>query len=148
MVRGAKINPRGLRWQRFVVAEEDGRLIGVAQVRCHSDGTHELASLVVRPEHRGERIATRMIDTLLAEELDQTFMLVDRPFAEHYARWGFREIGPRALPRSVAREYLIGRVVTMIGSVIVRRRIRIVPLVRAAPRARPTRPSGRSAHRR
>src|SRR5690348_9665673 len=49
MVRRARLNPAGLQWEQFVVGERDGRAVGVAQVRRYSDGTKELASLVVSP---------------------------------------------------------------------------------------------------
>jgi putative flavoprotein involved in K+ transport len=132
MVRAARINPRGLQWPRFVVAEDEGRIVGVAQIRHHPDGAHELASLVVDPQRRGERIASRMIENLLSDDHGRLYMVVDRPFAKQYERWGFQPVGRKELPRSLSREYRIGRIVTTIGSAIVRRRIRIVPLERAA----------------
>lgn len=132
MVRGARLNPRGLNWYGFVVAEHDGRLVGVGQVRVYDDGARELASLVVEPEYRGRGVAGRLIDSLLAEDHGRLWMLVDNPFAEHYRRWGFERIRPRELPRSVSRVYRMGRAVTAIGSVAARRRIRIVPLERLA----------------
>jgi N-acetylglutamate synthase-like GNAT family acetyltransferase len=54
LVREARLNPRGLHWSRFLVADDDGRIVGVAQLRLHSDGARELASLVVKPEYRGQ----------------------------------------------------------------------------------------------
>jgi hypothetical protein len=46
--------------------------------------------------------------------------------------WGFYTTSPRSTPGSMSRQYRIGRVVTSIGSLILRRRIRIVPLERGA----------------
>jgi N-acetylglutamate synthase-like GNAT family acetyltransferase len=132
MVRAARVNPRGLSWPRFVVAEDEGRIVGVAQIRHHPDGAHELASLVVDLQRRGEGIASRMIEMLLFDDRGRTYMLVDRPFAKHYEQWGFHPVSRKELPRSLSREYRIGRIVTTIGSAFVRRRIRIVPLERAA----------------
>jgi N-acetylglutamate synthase-like GNAT family acetyltransferase len=132
MVRDARLNPRSLDWDRFVVAEADGDLVGVAQVREHADGSRELASLVVRPGARGRGVAADLVDALLAERTGQVFMLVDGRFAAHYQRWGFREVAPGDLPRSVRRQYRIGQVVTGIGSLLLRRRIRLVPLRRDA----------------
>jgi N-acetylglutamate synthase-like GNAT family acetyltransferase len=130
MVRRARLNPRALQWSHFVVAEHEGHIVGVAQVRPHPDGARELASIVVEPEHRGQQIASRLIDTLLSDDPGRMYMLVDRPFANHYRRWGFHPISPRALPNSISRQYRIGRVVTTIGSLALRRHIRIIPLER------------------
>jgi N-acetylglutamate synthase-like GNAT family acetyltransferase len=88
--------------------------------------------MVVEPESRGHGIATRMVDALLADEQAPVYTLIDRRFVDHFARWGFARIDPRQLPRSVSRVYRIGRVVTAVGSVLRRQRIRILPLLRPA----------------
>jgi amino-acid N-acetyltransferase len=115
MVRRARLNPAGPHWEQFVIGERDGRAVGVAQLRRHSDGTKELASLVVEPGAREHGIATQMVDALLADETAAVYALIDRRFAGHFARWGFRQVGPGALPRPVTRTYLIGRAVTTPG---------------------------------
>ena len=33
LVRMARINPRNLDWRRFIVAEENGRVVGIGQVK-------------------------------------------------------------------------------------------------------------------
>ena len=132
MVRQARLNPAGLQWQSFVVGEADGRPVGVAQVRLHQDGTKELASLVVDPSERGRGIATGMVDSLLAEETSPVYVLLDRRYVDHFARWGFSQVEPTDLPRSISRNYRIGQVVTTVGSVLRRERVRIVPLLRRA----------------
>ena len=135
MIRQARLNPANLHWSRFVVAERDRRIVGVAQVRRHSDGAHELASLAVEPSARGHQVATRLVDALLRDQAAAVYTLIDRPFVGHFRRWGFAEIVPRQLPRSVRRVYRTGRVVTTVAAILVRRRIRIVPLRRPAARA-------------
>jgi GNAT superfamily N-acetyltransferase len=65
MVRRARLNPAGLHWEQFVVGERGGRAVGVAQLRRHSDGTKELASLAVEPGAREHGIGTQMVDALL-----------------------------------------------------------------------------------
>ncbi len=125
-------NPANLQWERFVIAERDGRTVGVAQLRRHSDGAIELASMYVEPDARRHGIAADMVDALLADERAPVCTLIDRRFVEHFTRWGFAPVDPSQLPRSVARGYRIGRVVTAVGSVLRRQRIRIVPLIRPA----------------
>lgn len=99
-------------------------------MRRHPDGSRELASLVVLPEHRDRGLAGRMVDALLADEPGPVFTLVDRRYARHFTRWDFHPVGPGDLPRSMARQLRIGRLVTGIGSVLIRRRIRLQPLRR------------------
>ena len=130
MVRQARLNPANLHWERFVIAERDGRGVGVAQLRRHSDGATELASLIVEPDVRRQGIAAQMVDALLTEERAPVYTMIDRRFAEHFTRWGFAPVDPSQLPRSVSRVYRIGRVVTAVGSLLRRERMSIVPLLR------------------
>ena len=39
IVRAARINPFGLHWPRFIVAEMDGQLVGAGQIKLLGDGT-------------------------------------------------------------------------------------------------------------
>jgi N-acetylglutamate synthase-like GNAT family acetyltransferase len=133
LVRGARLNPRGLEWPGFAVAADDtGALVGVAQVRAHPDGSRELASAVVLPAVRGHGVASRLIQRLLADEAGIVYAVVDRPHAGRLGRWGFAPADPRALPRGVRRTLRVGRVVTAVLSLPARRRIRLVALARPA----------------
>jgi len=132
LVRGARLNPRGLSWPAFVVAEDGGRLVGVAQLRRHPDGALELASLVVERAARGAGVATSLVDALLATEPGVVHTIVDRRYAGHFERWGFTLVGAPQLPRSIRRTLRIGRIVTGVASVLRRPPIRLVPLVRPA----------------
>jgi N-acetylglutamate synthase-like GNAT family acetyltransferase len=130
LVRRARLNPSGVAWPGFVVAERDGRPVGVAQLRRHSDGAVELASLVVEPVERGTGVAAAMVDALLDAETGPVHTVVDRRFADHFARWGFAPVAPAELPRSIRRTLRIGRVVTRLATALRRQRIRLVPLAR------------------
>jgi N-acetylglutamate synthase-like GNAT family acetyltransferase len=132
MVRSARLNPSGLAWPGFVLAEQDGRLVGIAQLRRHPDDAVELASLVVEPAARRAGVATSMVDALLATESGLVYTIVDRRYGDHFARWGFTPVDPAALPGSVRRGLRIGRVVTAVASLVRRPRIRLVPLARLA----------------
>jgi N-acetylglutamate synthase-like GNAT family acetyltransferase len=132
MVRQARLNPANLDWRRFVVAERDRTIVGVAQVRRYADGARELASLVVQASFRGQGVATTLIDVLLRDDPGEMFALIDRRFAHHFERWGFHVIRPGELPRPLFRVYLTGLVVTSLVSVLSLRRAWIVPLKRSA----------------
>lgn len=88
--------------------------------------------MVVEPGAREHGIATQMVDALLADETAAVYALIDRRFVGHFARWGFRQVAPSELPRSVFRTYMIGRAVTTLGSLLRWQWIRIVPLLRPA----------------
>jgi amino-acid N-acetyltransferase len=108
MAHKERVNPTQLDWPNFMLAIDDGAVVGAAQMRKHCDGSRELATLVVREEARGRSIATRLIDALLAREPGPVFMITGERYADHYARWGFRRREPTAVPGAVRRNYRMG----------------------------------------
>jgi amino-acid N-acetyltransferase len=116
LVRSERLNPNGLHWQRFVVADDAaGRLIGAVQLRQHGDGGYELGSLVVTRPMRGLGTATRLIEALLMGHDGPMHMITVADHAQRYARWGFTPIEPAAAPGSVRRNHLLGRLARVIS---------------------------------
>ena len=56
-IRQAKLNPRNLHGKHFLIAEENGEVVGTRQVKVHLQGTHEVASGFVLPEYRRQGIS-------------------------------------------------------------------------------------------
>src|ERR1700730_18130879 len=55
-----------LKWPNFVVAEDDGAIVGVGQIKSHGDGSRELASIAVVPARQGQGIARAGLEALLS----------------------------------------------------------------------------------
>ena len=111
MVRGAHLNPIDLRWQRFLVAEDETGIVGAVQIRPH-DRASELASLVVREDQRGRGVGSQLIQALIAQS-PRTLYLFCRPqLKDYYARFGFRALGVKEAPPSLRVRYAIGRIIT------------------------------------
>ena len=110
-----RLNPIGINWPNFLVAAMGDRIVGAAQVRKHSDGSRELGSLVVAKDARRHGIASRMIDTVLAEEREPIWLITSEAFAEAYARWGFYRIEPCAAPVKVRHNYRMGSMARIIS---------------------------------
>ncbi|MBI4788380.1 MAG: GNAT family N-acetyltransferase [Chloroflexi bacterium] len=117
IVRAAQINPMGLDWRRFVVAEDQdpkgfveplhatallqkpfGSIVGVGQVKPHGDGSRELASIAVIPERQGEGIASEIIRGLLGKETGTVYLTCRDALEGFYTRFAFRTIARDAMP--------------------------------------------------
>lgn len=98
IVRAVGINPMSLDWRRFLVAEDDGQVVGIGQIKPHGDGSRELASIAVIPERRGQGIASAIIRALLEKERGEIYLLCRNELESFYARFGFRKIGRDEMP--------------------------------------------------
>ena len=98
IVRAAGINPLDLRWLRFLVADDRGRIIGVVQVKSHGDGSRELASLAVVPEYRGQGVGSALVRELLATEGESVYLTCADRLEGYYVRFGFRRLESTEMP--------------------------------------------------
>jgi len=103
LIAQARINRMSLNWPNFVVAQDDesegGAIVGVGQVKPHSDGSRELASIAVIPARQGQGIGSAIIGTLLARELRAVLHLTcRRELQGYYERFGFRTLAPSEFP--------------------------------------------------
>lgn len=105
IVWAAAINPTGLRWPRFVVAESAGRVVGTAQLKPHADGSVELASVAVVPGRRGEGIAGALIGALLRGAAPPVHLICASRLGQFYPRFGFRPLAPAEMPPGLRRTH-------------------------------------------
>lgn len=104
LVRIGQINPMGLKWERFMVAEsENGDVIGCCQVKQHRDGSNELASLAVDPDWRGKGIARALIEYFLEIYPRDLYLMCRSSLGQMYEKFGFREVPEAKLPRYFQR---------------------------------------------
>ena len=129
-IRQAKLNPRNLHWQNFLVAEENGQMVGIRQIKVYSDGTREVASGFVLPEYRRQGISAQLMKALLARETGPLYTMVNEKRSPYYEQFGFRRVEGSQLPADFRKEYRIGRIVTTLMSLFAKERVRIVPLRR------------------
>ncbi len=112
IIRQAGINPFGIDWPRFVVAEENGQIVGVGQIKPHGDGSRELASLAVIPERQGAGIGTAVVRALLAGENGPLYLMCARRMEAYYQHFGFRRIPPAEMPPYFRRMHRIANLGT------------------------------------
>ena len=116
LIHQVGINPMSLDWRRFLLAVDDrGLIIGCGQVKPHFDGTCELASIAVVPEHRGEGIARALIERLMRENPPPLYLTCLKSMQPLYIKFGFRDVPPAEMPAYFRRLWRIARFVTFIA---------------------------------
>jgi N-acetylglutamate synthase-like GNAT family acetyltransferase len=128
LIRQAKINPRNLDWQNFLVAEENGQVIGIRQVKVHAQGTREVASGFVLPEYRRKGVSARLMEELFARETGPLYTMIDEKWAPYYEQFGFQRVAMNQLPPDFHNEYRIGKTITSLISIFRKDKIRIIPM--------------------
>ena len=111
MVRGAGLDPTWLRWENFLVAEKNGYVVGIGQVKPYRGG-RELGSLVVLKAYRRQGIGAAIIRALIEREPGALFLLCRDRLESYYARFGFRRVGLHDLRGVLRLKYafaLLGR---------------------------------------
>ena len=125
IVRAAGINPTGLQWPRFIIAEDAGDVVGVGQVKPHRDGTRELASIAVIPGRRRQGIGSAIVNALIEREHDEVLHLTCRSELQgFYERFGFQRIERREYP------VYFGRRLPLLNALLRPFRIRIIVMRR------------------
>ncbi len=132
LVRGERLNPTGLAWSNFVVAERGGELVGAVQLRPVAPGIVELGSLVVCRAERGQGLAARLVDGVLAGAPERVLVITAAASAERYRRWGFRRIPARAAPGPVRLNHLVGQAAVVVSLLRGRAPRRLVVLERVS----------------
>ena len=130
IVRQARINPFGIYWSNFLIAEVDGRIAGIGQIKVHGDGSRELASIAVRPEFQHQGIARAIIESLLTGEEGILFLTCLRKMEGFYQPFGFRRATGAELSPDMARldrlNQWFSRIATLVtsrpvGGIVMRR---------------------------
>lgn len=106
LIHSAGINPMALDWKRFVVAvEARDRVVATGQIKPHGAKTrvHELASIAVVPEYRGQGIARAIIEHLLKDSPRPLYLTCLSGLEPLYAKFGFQTIPYEEMPRYFQR---------------------------------------------
>ena len=112
LIRQVRINPTGLAWERFLVAaDQNGKVIGCGQIKPHSDGSRELASIAVIPEYRHQGIASALIEELLAKSTGELYLMCRSSLGPFYERFGFRSVEGNDLPPYFKRMKRLARLI-------------------------------------
>lgn len=110
LINKVRINPRNLNWERFIIAEDDGAMIGCGQIKPHGDGTKELASIAVEPDYQGKGVGAMIMNALLERETGTLYLMCRRHNATFYQKFGFRELAFEEFPPDMKRMFRFARI--------------------------------------
>jgi N-acetylglutamate synthase-like GNAT family acetyltransferase len=111
----AHINPMDLNWKHFSVADDAyGRLAGCIQIKSHADGSHELASLVIRPDQRGKGIARALIEHILSNAPSPLYLTCRSSLQPLYEKFGFSVVEPQQMTPYFYRLWRFVRILTLL----------------------------------
>jgi amino-acid N-acetyltransferase len=114
LVLEARLDPSWLDWRHFNVAETNGEVVGVAQIKPHPD-CREFGSFVVSREHRGHGVGAHLLESTLSGEHGEVFLICRDALAGYYAKFGFRTVAPSQAPRTLRRKIDFARVFRIFG---------------------------------
>lgn len=135
LIRAARLNPLSLDWQRFVVADEGGQVVGAGQVKLHGDGTREMASIAVAPDRQGAGIGSAIVATIIALEPSPLYLYCAEYNEGYYVRFGFRALAPAEMPRSLRRIHVFANTLLGALNIVTGQQRRLVVMGRGLPTA-------------
>ena len=111
------INPMGLDWKRFIVAvDAQDQILATGQIKPHGRDIHELASIAVAPEYRGQGLARLMIEHLLKDSPRPLYLTCISSLEPLYQKFGFFSISYDEMPRYFQRISKLAGLVFMLAS--------------------------------
>jgi amino-acid N-acetyltransferase len=91
LVSSERLDPSSLHWSHFVIAESEGEVAGIGQIRPYP-GCRELGSLVVKKEFREQGVGAMIVNALLEKETEDVYLETEMGKEAYYSRFGFVRI--------------------------------------------------------
>ncbi len=100
MIRDESLDPTSRDWRNFLIAEADGQIVGIGQIKPYPD-CQELGSLVVLPDYRNRGVAGLLISALEAKANRPLYLVCESKMEPYYTRFGYQTIPFREAPRTL-----------------------------------------------
>lgn len=119
LVRSERLNPLGLKWRRFLIAEDqNGHMLGCVQVKTHGGGAKELASLAVVSAWRGRGVARALVESVQECSNSPLWLTCRSGLIPFYSRFGFGEIrDPAQMPPYFRLARIFGKLLHFVGDI-------------------------------
>lgn len=117
LVRQAKINPTGLNWERFLVAQSyENLIVGCGQIKTHRGDIRELASIAVAADFRGRGIARAIILRLVKSNIMPLYLMCRSSLGSFYNKFGFQPILHDDMPAYFRRISTLARIFSILDN--------------------------------
>ena len=124
LVSSEQLDPSSLHWSHFVIAESDGLVAGIGQIRPYP-GCRELGSLVVKKEFREQGVGAMIVNALLEKETEDVYLECESYRESYYARFGFVRIpwyqSPYTLNLKALLVGMVSRLVYKVQMIVMKR---------------------------
>ena len=97
MVIAERLDPSSLNWQHFLIAEVEGEVAGIGQIKEYP-GCQELGSLIVKEAYRKQGIGEALINALETKAGRPLYLLCDDYMEAYYQRFHYHSITWLAAP--------------------------------------------------
>jgi N-acetylglutamate synthase-like GNAT family acetyltransferase len=99
VIQEAGLDPTSLGWSHFVIAEVNGEVAGLGQIRPYPR-CPELGSIFTRPAYRGQGVAAAIIRRLVDDWQPHgpIYLECQGHMTSYYQRFGFDEISGQPAP--------------------------------------------------
>ncbi len=114
LVRAEGLDPTQLRWANFQIAEIDGAVVGIGQIRQHRT-CEELGSLVVTADYRRRGVASALLAALEAQAGRPLYLMCAHTTQPFYERFGYRAISYRQTPGVLRLKRTVGLLGRVMG---------------------------------
>ncbi len=92
--------------REFILAEDEGRVVGVGALHLIWDELAEVRTMAIAPEYKGKGVGRKIVETLIEEGrvlgVRQIFALTYQP--GFFGKLGFKELPKENLPHKVWKE--------------------------------------------
>ncbi len=115
ILKAARLDPTTpLLFEHTLIAASDGTVVGVGQVKHHSD-CQEIGSLAVLPEYQRRGIATQLLAELEARAERPVYLTCYHKMEPFYRNFGYEIVPLREAPGSFRLKLTVAALLRLVG---------------------------------
>lgn len=114
LINRGQLDRSNVHWENFLVAEHEGQIIGIGQLKPYPDCT-ELGSLYTVRSYRGKGVAARIIAALEAKASYPLYLICRDKMEKFYNSFGYQTISWGQAPNSMKLKIAITWIFRLFG---------------------------------